>query len=406
MRPTSSAPAHLVCLAAALSLALLLAGCAAAGAPTAVPTAETAAAPAADATPEPTLPASPTPPPTHAAPPTPASTVPTPQPVAAALVTLREDAVYLGDGWGAGAEQVLSLGGASSVALQGSRLAYVVGGRVLLADLRSGEPQPISDAPPAFLLGPELVWTDDGQALLTIADREDETASETGRRLDIGVVTLADGTWRPGLVLADRAGATILRAEGAQASVLLVAWGGEPTFGEALRYDLATGQQLATLQIAGQGEIAPAPGGHLAATTLFDPASELTSILVYDLAQDSAPVAYRMPLPAGSHAAGLTWSPDGRRLSYLLREGRAPGEAPGRGRGIWLWELGQDEATQVVEASDPLSGPAAWTPDGRYLIYRLVDAAGAAAYYALDTADGTARRLPLDPDSRILGWVE
>ena len=45
------------------------------------------------------------------------------------------------------------------------------------------------------------------------------------------------------------------------------------------------------------------------------------------------------------------------------------------------------------------------TPDGRYLICRQADPSGAYAYYALDTETGASRRLPLDPASRILGWI-
>jgi len=387
-------------LLAALALAALLAGCTAAPAPT------TAVPPLATATPSLALPPSPTPLPTQAVAPTPASAAPTPLPGGESLAALREDVVLLGDGWGAGAQQVLSLGSASSVALRDGRLAYVVGRSMLLADLRGAVPQRLSDAPPAFLLGPDLVWTEDGEALLTVADREDAAAAATGRNIDIGVVTLADGTWRPGITLADCSGATILRAERARGPLFVVAWGLEPAFTKVLRYDLASGSLIAALPIAGQGEIAPSAGGRLAATTLFDTGTGLTSILVYDLTLDAAPLRAQLPLPAGSCAAGLTWSPDGRHLSYLLREGSSPTVGPGRGLGIWVWDLETGEAAKLADAEDAGAGPVIWTPDGRHVICRQVDAAGAGAYYACDIDGGSARLLPLDPTSRVLGWVK
>ena len=316
-----------------------------------------------------------------------------------ALLTLREDAVFAGDGWGGQARQVLALGPVSSMAFQGGRVAYVAGGAILVADLRGGAPQRVADAPPAFLLGPDLVWTADGQALLTVADREDARAKATGRSIDIGVVDLPAGPWHPGLALGDRAGVTILQAPAGATSLLLVAWGPEPVFSEALRYDLATGRLVATVAMAGEEEVVPSPDGQAALTTLSDRAKGVSASVVYELAGDKAAVRQRLEHPKGAHGSGHVWSPDGRRVAYLLRE------AGGRGLGIWLWDLETNNTVKVAEASDPSAGPVAWTPDGRYLIYRQVDAAGAASYRALAPADGATRLLAVDPASQILGWL-
>jgi len=388
-------------LLAGLVISCLLAGCALRPAePASQPTAGVATY----AAPSPTLLPSATLEPTQVAS-TPESAAPTPVPGAASLVSLRGDGVFVGDGWGAQSRQVLSLGPATSMAVRGERLAYVVDGSILLADLSGAAPRRVGDAPPAFLLGPDLVWTDDGQALLTVADREDASATQTGRSIDVGVVTLSDGTWRPGLALADRAGATILSADGATGQVLLVPWGAEPSFKEALRYDLSNGQLVASLPIAGEGEIVPSPDGRLAVTTLFDEAQGVNTNLLYDLSEDTSPVRQRLPLNAGTHTVSHVWSPDGRRIAYLLRQGRAPSEAAEQALGIWIWDLENRKTAKVAEASDPSSGPVAWTPDGRYLIYRQVDAAGANAFYALDTTGNSVQRLPLHAASRILGWV-
>jgi len=330
---------------------------------------------------------------------------PTLPPGSEALVTLREDEILVGDHWGAEAYPVLSLGTVTSVAVQGSRVAYVVDGGILVADLRDGPPTRVADAPPAFLLGPDLVWTADGQALLTIADREDTSAKETGRSVDIGVVTLPNGPWRPGLALADRLGVTILRADRATGEVLLVAWSGEPTFKEALRYDLASGRLLATLPIAGEGEIVPSPDGKAALTTLFDQARGTNSSLIYDLTTNTAPIRYRLEHPSQTYAASHVWSPDGKRVAYLLRKGRAFWDTQNEGLGIWVWDLEKKTTTKVAEATDPAAGPVAWTPDGRYLIIKQIDAAGAGTFFALSVPDGAARQLPIDPASRILGWI-
>ncbi len=395
-----------VCLAL-LAVSGLLAGCAAPPAPTApaagpatlaAPVGPTSSAPSA------TLPPSATAEPTQAVP-TATAAGPTPVPGKAALVSLRGEAVFAADGWGNKERQVLSLGSAAAVALHGAQLAYVDNGSVLVADLNGSAPRRLADAPPAFLLGPDLVWTADGQAILTVADREDPNARETGRSLDIGIVGLEDGTWRPGLSLADRVGVTILQAPSPSGQVLLVAWGAEPSFTEALRYDLATGQLLARVPIAGGGEIVPSPDDKAAVTTLFDEGKGANVNLLYDLAQDSLPVRQRLALQPDTHTAGHLWSPDGKRIAYLLRRGRAPSEAPAAGLGIWIWDVEEKKTARVAEVTDPAAGPVAWTPDGRYLLYRDADASGANAFYALDTAGNSVQRLPLDPASRILGWI-
>ncbi len=365
----------------------------------------TVAAPEETALPTPTVAPSPTLEPTEAVPTPEGSTDPTPVPGQASLVSLREDAVLVGDGWGAQPRKVLSLGPVTSLIVRGSEIAYVANGKILVAGLSGSAPRQVSDAPPAFLLGPDLYWTADGKSLLTIADHEDEDATETGRSLDIGIVSLADGAWRPGLALADCAGVTILQADSADSTVLLVAWGTMPSFAEAQRYSLTTGELVSTLPIAGQGEIIPSPDGRLAVTTLFDEAKGTNVDLLYDLSEDTAPVRQRLGLQADTHTASHVWSPDGQRIAYLLREGRTPTEGGGA-LGIWIWDTENQKTAKVIEATDPASGPVAWTPDSRYLIYRQVDSAGANAYFALDTADNTARQLPLDPASRILGWLQ
>lgn len=396
-------------LISALLLAGLLAGCSGLTAPkmtSATQTADlvpaTSAAPnAPTATPDPGVP---TLAPTQEV--TAAALQPTPVPGSTALISLREGNLMRGDSWGGQSQPFLTLGESSALAIHGTRLAYVANGGIFVADLATQEaPRRLADAPPAFLLGPDICWTADGQALLTIADHEDQNAQQTGRSLDIGLVTLAEGGWHPRLALADCVGVTILRADSATGQVLLVAWGAEPTFQEVLRYDLASGQLLGSLPIAGQGEIVPSPDGKLALTSVFDESRGANVDLLYDLTDPAAPVRQRLGLKPDTHTASHLWSPDGRRIAYLLRQGRTPSEEASQGLGIYIWDLDQTRATQVANISDPAGGPVSWTPDGRYLIYRQADAAGANAFYALDTTDNSIRQLPLDPASRILGWL-
>ena len=253
--------------------------------------------------PLPTLPPGPTAEPTQAITPTPEPPEPTPLPGNWSLVSLREDAVLVGDAWGAESRQVLSLGDAVGIALHGDQLAYVAEGSILLARLDGSAPRRLADAPPSFLLGPDLVWTGDGQALLTVADREDASATQTGTSIDIGVVSVSSGTWRPGLSLADRAGVTILRAPAADGEILLVAWGAEPAFQEALRYHLSTGDLLASIPMAGQAEAIPSPDGRFILTTLFDEARGAMTDLLYDLTDPALGLRQRLTLPAGAHSA-------------------------------------------------------------------------------------------------------
>ncbi|MCL6431556.1 MAG: hypothetical protein K6V36_11965 [Anaerolineae bacterium] len=399
---------------ALLLAAVLLAACRPASAPpppmqSPGAHAGTAAAPGVSAAAlTPTLPPGPTPEPTQAIAPSPEPLEPTPLPGNWSLVSLRGDALFVGDAWGAESTQVLSLGDAVSMALRGDQLAYVASGSILLAGLDGSAPRRLADAPPSFLLGPDLIWTGDGQALLTIADREDATATQTGVSIDIGVVTLSDSTWRPGLALADRAGVTVLHAPAAGGQVLLVAWGTEPIFQEVLRYDLSAGKLQAAIPMAGQGEVIPSPDGRFALTSLFDQARGAMTDLLYDLTDSALGLRQRLTLPAGAHSASHVWSPDSRRIAYILRQGHTPaaeGETAGQGLGIWIWDLEGQRTTKVADAYDPAGGPVTWTPDGRYLICRQADPSGAYAYYALDTETGASRRLPLDPASRILGWI-
>lgn len=149
----------------------------------------------------------------------------------------------------------------------------------------------------------------------------------------------------------------------------------------------------------------PSPDRKLALTSLFDAETGINTCLLYDLTEDSLPLRQRLGLAGETHTAGLVWSADGKRVAYLLREGRSAGEESGKGLGLWVWDIGLRRTVKAGNAGGPADSPLAWTPDGNYLIYRQADASGARAAYALSLADATSRQLPLDPASSILGFL-
>jgi dipeptidyl aminopeptidase/acylaminoacyl peptidase len=89
-------------------------------------------------------------------------------------------------------------------------------------------------------------------------------------------------------------------------------------------------------------------------------------------------------------ATGLAWSPDGRRLAFDANEGSNPGR-----RQLMIAEIGDDPARARVAAVT--SGPgtrtlAAWSPDGKRLLYQATSPRDPADLYVVDAAAGAVPR--------------
>lgn len=363
-------------------------------------------------------PATPAPSPTTAPPPT---ETPLSRPTATAtlgptitgqgrLIYLLGSKVYGGGFSGGNAQEMAALGEGQIISsqLHGNRMAYLLGLELRLLDLRQGSATTLFTLPEGTILDTfDLCWSVGGEAIAYTVAYEDPEALTFGRSAEVGVVDLPTGERRLVTTLEDRFMATLLGYNDGSGELYLIPRGGDPAFGEIVVYDgWRRDQVIKSIPIAGDAmpdQSVLSPDLSRLALASFDPEANRSQILVYDLTV-AQPKAQPLELSQGTHARSFIWSPDGQRLAYLLLSGAAYWDEVTEAKGLWAWDLSDEEAVQVAEEDSPFSGLVAWSLEGgAILAFHYEEGDG---YYYLAARDGSGvMRLNIAPEASVLGWA-
>lgn len=192
--------------------------------------------------------------------------------------------------------------------------------------------------------------------------------------------------------------------------ILTTPAGGKERHSVVRSFDTSTGQQTTLLTF----DDPEAVEGMAASPDLAYLAVRLTParIVVYDLAApQTAPRTFTVP--AGVYPVDLRWSPDGRRLAFLLCEGNAPGLAETSALGLWVLDtvtmqgrealsLPRPDASRLTSAS--LIG---WHPSGRTLLLEWYGGSPRRRHFqVIDTDSWQTTELALGARARPVGWIQ
>jgi hypothetical protein len=97
-------------------------------------------------------------------------------------------------------------------------------------------------------------------------------------------------------------------------------------------------------------------------------------------------------------------------LGATVGVGIGPGSA--RGAGIYILDLATRQFAPLVEGEGAEQYPVGWSPDGRYLLYAIVEAQGVCHYAYVDAESDDPQPVPVNPDitmcgvnGNVVGWT-
>ena len=122
-------------------------------------------------------------------------------------------------------------------------------------------------------------------------------------------------------------------------------------------------------------------------------------------AEDLSAEGVQVEFLEGTHAAWLSWSPDGRHLAHLLSEGETPGLEVSPALGLWIWEAGDNRSHQAVSALSPEATLLGWTADGSAVVLITLDGITRQRAMIMVDLEGRTRSIPLPESIRELGWL-
>jgi Tol biopolymer transport system component len=156
-------------------------------------------------------------------------------------------------------------------------------------------------------------------------------------------------------------------------------------------YNLESGErQTYPTEIGSAAMWSPNAEKFLQADIQFIDDMYLSKISLYDVADGSFTP---MPSEENFDDNNPTWSPDGERIAFSRGEWSL--ESASAGDQIWVMDAGGENQYPVTKHAETTHGPAAWSADGRYLLYR--------AYSVKDTsAPSQIRILDLESGEEIL----
>lgn len=324
------------------------------------PTLETPAMPADVATQAPANTAQPSATALPPAPPSPTLEPPAP----AALVYLQDDTLYRAGFWGASPTPVLQALLAETLIFRSGMLAAAQGPHVQVVDL-AREQRAAAELDVANVEYVDLLWGSAGHSLVycaLVGGAQDESRERHVELhiLDASAVPAKEELPTLGHVaLNDVESVSLLRYDDVQKRLLLVPRGENPIFREIRFYDL-NGQLVDTYPAEGQGDVLISPDGRYILTEQFTDSG--ARFALYDLQAQGETRPRVFPHEKGAYSMFPFWSPDGRRVAYLLRRNQDGQNGPIEALGLWVLDIESGQTQRILEEDTPLSSLVAGRP--------------------------------------------
>jgi hypothetical protein len=319
-----------------------------------------------------------------------------------ALVFARGDGIYRGDYWGADAAEVATVARLDGWDFARGRLAMPRGTSVYVINLLAGTLAEWHISLDGPIEHAQLLWGAAGEHLLYAAIFRDPAAPIFGHSVDLRAIDPDNGQTVARALVHDMTGIQLLRYEEATRLAIVIPQGDTPELEQIAYVDLGVEAVVRQVPIDGQ-EATISPQGRWLLTQMLTGHAELASMQIYDLSEGrSRPWVWAHP--PDSYSASHVWSPDERRIAYLLREGNGY-EPSGQSLGLWLLDTTREQPIQVLDELSVSSSLIGWTPDGNHIIGHHSGTDGDSHYYAV-RPDGSDRRiLALSAEMQILGWM-
>ena len=320
------------------------------------------------------------------------------------LVYAQGGGIYRGDYLGANPIEVASVPRLEAWDFHQGALAMARGSNVDVIDLNRGSLSSFQINLGVKVEYSFVLWGVSGESILYAAVIDDKAALTLGRSVHLRAVDPETGTELGAALLRDVTGAQVLRYDEDLRRVLLIPYGGDPAFAKAEYYDLGNGKLIGVFPVQGEGEAIISPDGRYLLTEQSEIEKGKRHLTLYDLSTGGQERPKVWEHPQRSHSVSHIWSPDGRYVAYLLRDGAAHQESE-RGLGLWVLDVTSMRAAKVVEEDFLSSSLVSWTPDSTYVVGYHRGEAGDIYFYAVRPDGGDRRILMLDPKAKILGWM-
>jgi len=319
------------------------------------------------------------------------------------LVFCRGGSIFRGGLLGEEAIEVASVLPLDSWDFRQGLLAMVQASNLDIVDLRSGSLASFQTEAEAEIQYAEVIWGTEETALVHAAVVSDPESPVFQRSVELRALSAQDGHELGKVIVRDVTGVNLLRYDQELGQVVLVPRGGDPSFAQVRYYDVESGDLVREDAVAGEGVALLSPDGRYLLTERLT--AEATHLVIYDLEAEGQPEPKSWQPPQAAHSAWQVWSPDGRFVAFLLREGKASWDESTRGLGLWLLEVSSMQATQILEEGGVSSSLVGWTPDGSYILGYHRGEAEDSYHYAVRPDGGDRRILTISRDAEILGWM-
>lgn len=304
---------------------------------------------------------------------------------------------------------------AGPLALGPGGLAYASEGQVYLLSLGdSRAPRPLWDFRGKPGLALDLEWSADGAALACAAAWDEPDGS---RRAALGVSDLsqarllAEFVARPAQAAPAAppepgyTGLEILGFEAAEGRLAVVPVGGQERYAALWLISAASGELQEEVPLNSRLGLPPDSSGIRAVSAARDLAWLALAlpgeVQVWPLGSEGERAA--LSLPDGCHVQQMHWSPEARRLAYLVQQGESPGAEAAPATSLQVWSASSGESRPLLDLQGETAFLWGWDPQGHELVVERF--AGEDSAIELVNAEmGSRQALALPPGSRLLGW--
>ena len=303
---------------------------------------------------------------------------------------------------------------ARHLALHHRRLAYVLGNRIDVLDLPGGTVRTLLEFPDRPGQDFDLRWSADGSSLayaiawdepdgsrlveLGTHDGEEHTVLGTLNARPEGPSPILP-SMPPVPPMPGHANLLILGLDTSATRLAVTQAGGQERYAALWILDSQTGECVEAEPLPrGTEEVALSPDMRWLAVAVPG------VLQIWPLDADTLPIL--IELPAETHGARLSWSPDSQRLAYLLNEGAAPALDASPALALEAWEVQTGQTGRVASAIGTYATLHGWIDDGKTVVLETFDeSSGRVALCLVDVEAGQSSPLPPIPaGSRVLKW--